>query len=763
MGTCFERHSMNMHVIDWSIVVGLVALLTAGALFTRRYAKSVSGFLAADRCGGRYMISVANGVSGVGLITVMYFFQIHYDNGFTGIWWNFLTDPILLILPVTGWVVFRFRQTRAMTMAQFFEMRYSRSFRVFTGFVAFLSGVLNFGIFPSIGARFFIYFCGFPATFTLPGLEWTVSTYAFIMALLLITSVIFTFLGGQISIMFTDFIQGTFYYIAFICVICFLFVSFSKTQMAETLLAAEPGRSLVNPYDLGKEENFNPTFYLIAFVIGFYQILAWQGNAGYNCAAKNAHEAKMANVLYQIRTKAVLPVLYILVPVVVHIYMEHPQYQAKSVLVQDVLKQSADDKLLELSKRDGAHAEDYHLLTSLSVQESGRLLKLTESPLEEIEDSAWSDIPALADKSTEEAKQLAHLLKDKTSEIKSQTRLPLVMGHVLPKGLLGLFCAAMLAAFISTHNTYLHSWGAILVQDVILPLKRRPFKTNTHLWVLRFGILLVAVYVFFFSLYFQHSQRIIMYTTITWSIFVGGAGSVIIGGLYWQRGTTAGAWSAMVAGMVLSILGVFVSQSGPSAIYAAQERPFWIAVTGVLAKIHCDTWFWKAALGLFSWNSQVILFWICATCVSLYVVVSLLSKQGNFSLDKLLHRGKYKRDDDHSADILEAQTIWQKLGFTSDFTRADYFAASVAIIWPLFWFAVFILGTLFQSKIKDTVWFECWYHWLWFMLVLGIVMTVWFTIGGFKNCIDFFKLLHERKSDEHDDGTVQHTDYENNS
>ena len=50
-----------------------------------------------------------------------------------------------------------------------------------------------------------------------------------------------------------------------------------------------------------------------------------------------------------------------------------------------------------------------------------------------------------------------------------------------PTGLLGLMCAAMLAAFISTHDTYLHSWGSILVQDVILPFRRKPFTPRNLL------------------------------------------------------------------------------------------------------------------------------------------------------------------------------------------------------------------------------------------------------------------------------------------
>jgi len=41
--------------------------------------------------------------------------------------------PLGLLMTLTGWVVYRFREMRSLTLAQFFEMRYSRNFRVFAG------------------------------------------------------------------------------------------------------------------------------------------------------------------------------------------------------------------------------------------------------------------------------------------------------------------------------------------------------------------------------------------------------------------------------------------------------------------------------------------------------------------------------------------------------------------------------------------------------------------------------------------------------
>ncbi len=65
----------------------------------------------------------------------------------------------------------------------FFEGRYSRNFRMFAGLLAFLSGIFNFGIFPAVSARFFIYFCGLPKSVDVFGLQ--ISTFAVIMFVLL--------------------------------------------------------------------------------------------------------------------------------------------------------------------------------------------------------------------------------------------------------------------------------------------------------------------------------------------------------------------------------------------------------------------------------------------------------------------------------------------------------------------------------------------------------------------------------------------------
>jgi SSS family solute:Na+ symporter len=124
---------------------------------------------------------------------------------------------------------------------------------------------------------------------------------------------------------------------------------------------------------------------------------------------------------------------------------------------------------------------------------------------------------------------------EERATLQGQLRVPYALALLLPPGMLGLVVAAMLAAFLSTHDTYLHSWGSIFVQDVVLPFRRTSLSPRAHLWLLRAAILGVAVFIFLFSLYVRPTQYIAMFFAITGAVFVGGAGSAIIGGLYWSR------------------------------------------------------------------------------------------------------------------------------------------------------------------------------------------------------------------------------------
>lgn len=638
-----------MTAIDWTIVAALLLGLTWAALTTRRHARSVGGFLVANRCGGRYLIAMAKGIAGFGVVTFMWFGEQAYQVGFTGRWWNLLTEPAMIVVAVSGWIVYRFRQTRAMTLAQFFEARYSRRFRVFAGLVAFLAGIINFGVFPAIGARFFIALCGLPDQLpAVAGLE--VPTFPAVMALLLALALLFTLMGGHIAVMVTDFFQGIFANVVFALVCVFLLVKFfTWEQISDALLMAPPDHSLVDPFRIQGEDEFGVSYFLIQTLVVFYSVLIWQGTQAYEGCATSAHEAKMAGILNGWRYRALL-IVAVVVPIGVYTLMHHPDFadQARAI--------------------DGA-------LQSIEPQ-----------------------------------------------ELRNQARLPLAIAAMLPVGLLGLFCAAMLAAQVSTDESYMHSWASILVQDVILPLRRKPFSPRQHLWALRGAILGVAVFAFLFGLLFEQRQKVAMFLTISGAIFFGGGGAAVIGGLYWRRGTTAGAWAGMMTGMIAGVFGVAAPQLWDDFPLTGQEMTF---------------------VGM-------------SSAFGAYVLASLLDPRGPFDLDRLLHRGPHAVAGETSVRWSEARGWRERLGIDREFSGWDRVVAYVTLAWPVGWTLIFIAVVVWHlfADLPDTWWVGFWHAWTWIFVGGAIAVTGWFTIGGFRDLRSMYRHLAARANPK-EDGRVE--------
>ena len=114
-----------MRWIDWMIaVVPLFVVLYLGCK-VQRYISGVADFMTAGRIAGRYLIAVADGAAALGLISVINMFEQRYVSGYAYEFWGNFAVLLGFILTLTGFVNYRYRETRVMTMSQFFELRYS--------------------------------------------------------------------------------------------------------------------------------------------------------------------------------------------------------------------------------------------------------------------------------------------------------------------------------------------------------------------------------------------------------------------------------------------------------------------------------------------------------------------------------------------------------------------------------------------------------------------------------------------------------------
>ena len=664
---------MNMHWIDWTIVIVFMAILIGVAVYVKRFNKSVADFLVANRCAGRYLLTVSNGMAAMGAISFAAMFQQYYAAGFSAIWWLMMLYPLYLLFALSGWIYYRYRETRVLTMAQFFEIRYSRRFRVFTGILAWSSGIINMGIFPAVTARLFIYFCGLPGTFSIFGIE-GVSTFVTIMIIELSIALAFTFLGGMIAVMVTDFLQGILCFSTLVVVMIFLLAKFEWGTVIESLQMAPENASMLNPFKTTKAEGFNLIFFMIYVFSMMYNYCAWQGNQGYRAAAKNAHEAKMSGIIGQWRGM-IQVILLLIIPVCAFTLMHHSNFTVQAQ---------------EVNQTIGAISNE---------------------------------------------------------AVQKQMLVPIALTKMLPIGLMGLFAASLLAAAISTDDTYLHSWGATFVQDVILPFRKKGFSPKQHIWILRASILFVAVFIFFFSLLFRQNDYILMFMYMTGAIYLGGAGAVIVGGLYWKIGTTAAAWGAMCTGSGLAVSGMLTRTLWHQILPGLQE---WFPNSNFLLE-HVEE---------FPYNGIQISFFAAVCAISVYVFVSLwewiIRRKPAYNLDRMLHRGQYAIKGEHVGEVVLPPTGLKALIPSKEFTRLDKVLYFGLMAWCVIFFAIFLCVTIYHFIWGTTEgwWIKYWTFWTRLIVVLSTGTIIWLAIGGLRDMRDLFRILKTAKRNIADDGRV---------
>lgn len=323
------------------------------------------------------------------------------------------------------------------------------------------------------------------------------------------------------------------------------------------------------------------------------------------------------------------------------------------------------------------------------------------------------------------------------AQVRSQMLVPSVLFYILPAGVLGLFAAAMVFAAISTDDTQLHSWGSIFVQDVLMPLRGKPFPPKTHIRILRWSVFGVAAFAFTWSMCFPLKDYILMYMLATGTIYLGGSGAVIVGGLYWRRATTAGAWGAMTTGALIGLTAVLA-------------QGFW----GQMTFFH--QWMPKFPLN----GAEIALVaYLCSIVV--FVSLSLLTSKEPFNLERLLHRGEYADPAEEAAGTGDATVVvpgWQRfLGINEHFTRGDKTIYFLQMGWTIFWLLAFVIGTTisFRVGISATAWLGWWKFVLLLSLAVGLITIVWFLIGGIRDYLELVRRLRGKTSNASDDGWVQ--------
>src|SRR5215469_4818236 len=199
---------MTFTHLDW-IIVALYLLISVGAgLIGKRFiGGSVALYLVAGRGLGTYLGIATLAATEIGTITYMYNAELGYRYGFAAFAAALISGIVMVIVGRTGFVISRFREMRLMTVPEFFEVRYSRGLRLLTGVLVALGGILNMGVFLKIEGEFLTIVSGIGAHYLIAA-----------MTVILLLELLYTVIGGMVSVVITDFLQYSLLSIATILV-----------------------------------------------------------------------------------------------------------------------------------------------------------------------------------------------------------------------------------------------------------------------------------------------------------------------------------------------------------------------------------------------------------------------------------------------------------------------------------------------------------------------------------------------------------------
>jgi solute:Na+ symporter, SSS family len=463
----------NFSTIDWVIVI-LYPLISVGiGLYVRKYVRNMKDFVVAGRGMGLWLgIATITGTE-LGLITVMYSSQKGFTGGFAAFHIALAAGIVTFIVGVTGFLVYRLRKLEVMTIPEFYEKRFDRKTRILGGIMMALGGILNMGLFLKVGSMFLVGITGLSAA------SWALPA---VMIFLIVLVLIYTCLGGMISVVIADYVQFVVLSIGLLLT-CYLAVDYLGWENIVTTVKQEMGRGGVDP--TVAESGFGWEYMVWMGFLGLVSCGIWPTSVARALAMKSPKVVKrqfmFASVSYMIRF--LIPYFW-------------------GICAFVFIMQNTE--LKELFFPGGYPAPE-------GVKGYDNLYSM-----------------------------------------------PIFLGRILPAGLIGIITAGMVAAFMSTHDSYLLCWSSVLTQDVVAPISKslgKDISAKGRVMLSRVFIVAIGLYVLYWGLIYKGGDDIWDYMAVTGAIYFSGAFALMLGGLYWKRASSTGAFLALITGLS-AILGL---------------------------------------------------------------------------------------------------------------------------------------------------------------------------------------------------------------
>ncbi len=455
----------NFSALDWAIVGAYLVGTVIIGLWVNRYIKGMGEFLVAGRS-LKTRLGIATMIgSELGLVTAMFAAQKGFSDGFAAFHIGLMAGIATIIVGLTGFIVVPLRRMGVMTIPEYYQKRFgSRNLRILGGFILAVAGILNMGLFLKAGAIFVSGITGINED----AVKW-------VMTAMILLVLIYTCLGGMISVIITDYVQFVVLSIGLLvtCVIAVKKIGWSTLVKGVDTIYSDQG---FNPFIA---EGIGGSYVAWMFFLGVISCAVWQTAVMRACAAESVEVVKK---------------MYIWSSLGFMIRFLIPQFIGICALVYFF---------------DLGSAQPF-------FDEQGQV-------------SNDSNVTMKA--------------------------MPVFLGQLLPVGLLGIVAAGMIAAFMSTHDTYLLCWASVLTEDVFNPLKSFKMSNRQRIRLTRVFLILIASFLVMWGLWYPLGQDLWDYMAVSGSIYFTGAFAIMMMGLYWDKASVVGAYSALIIG-IFSVLGL---------------------------------------------------------------------------------------------------------------------------------------------------------------------------------------------------------------
>ncbi|MCB9195279.1 MAG: Na+:solute symporter [Flavobacteriales bacterium] len=546
----------QLEFIDYAIIIGFfIVSLLIGVFVSRQSGKSSEDFFLSGRSMpwwllGVSMVATTFAADTPGLVTDL----VRGNGGVSAnwVWWAFLLTGLLTVFFYSS----LWRRSGITTDLEYYEMRYKgKSASFLRGFRAVYLGVI-FNIITMAG----VCLAGIKIGNILLGWEaWETLLYAGTV------TVIYSAMGGLKSVLITDFFQFAIAMIGSVWATVYI-VNLPEVGGLEALVLNNSVKDNLSILPHGVDTETLITLLIIPLAVQWWSVWypgAEPGGGGYIAqrmlAAKNEKHATFATLFFNFAHYALRPWPWILVGLASLIV--YP----KLMTDDDSTIEIATERMIQLDtevNESSFELFDAYLLKQMANDESNKeeYIRIQELSKKSSNTYQMKAMVYLYDQKSNHGEEDVDILKTE-SLVSLYLGNPMVtpdkLGHdlaysamvsKLPKGLIGLVVASLIAAFMSTISTQLNWGSSYIVNDLYKRFINKEASNKSQVTVGRISIVLLMLFAALLSLVFENAKAV-----FDIMLAVGaGTGLLFILRWFWSRINPYSEIAAMIISFIVA-------------------------------------------------------------------------------------------------------------------------------------------------------------------------------------------------------------------